>query len=243
MPTVTKGNIPGLELQPGWSIENDGHGLLTSRLTFRCEKSSVGNRPKKLDAHPEDNRLLCHRSSYTSDGAWATVTSEYVGLESGTYTEIQWAADFAGSTQPIQAHPNFTKVTFGGLTKPLKEMGWDSNAQFYPETNAEAESLGLVGIRQFIAPEMGVSGIFYTTDKAWLQKWVDGTGKTFTALPGDSSVVLISTFVPVSANHDRKALLTGVSYEMFAHVYKVSFQAKVATGGWHKYIYDRAATT
>lgn len=238
----TKGSVTGLELQPGWSIENDGHGLLTSRLTFRCEKSAVGSRPGKLAAHPEDNRLQCHRSSYTMDGAWATVTSEYVGLEAGTYTEIQWSADFAGSTQPIQAHPNFITPKFQ-TTTALKSLGWDSDAQLFPETDATAEVNGLVGLRSYIAPEMGVSGVFYTTDKAWLQKWADGVGKTFTSLPGDSSVVLISTFTPVSALHDRKALLTGLTYEMFAHVYKVSFQAKVATGGWHRYVYDRASTT
>lgn len=237
----TKGAVSGLELQPGWSIENDGHGLLTSRLTFRCEKTSVSNRPAKLAAHPEDFRLLCHRSSYTMDGAWATVTSEYVGLESGTYTEIQWSADFSGSTQPIQSHPNFVNAKFQTST-PLVDLGWDSAAQVFPETNATAESNGLLGIRSYIAPEMSVNGIFYTTDKAWLQKWADGVGKTFTALPGDSSVVLISAFVPVSAYHDRKALLTGLTYELFANVYKVSFQAKVATGGWHRYIYDRAST-
>lgn len=243
MPTITKGNITGLELQPGWSIENDGHGLLTSRLTFRCEKSAVGNRPKKLDAHPEDNRLQCHRSSYTMDGAWAVVTSEYVGLEAGTYTEIQWSADFAGSTQAIQSHPNFTKVVFGTQTKPLRELGWNSEAQFFPETDAVAEVNGLVGQRQFIAPEMGFSGMFYTSDKAWLQKWVDGAGKTFESLPGDSSVVLISQFKPNSIYHDRKSLLTNVSYEMYAHIYKVNFAGKVATGGFHRYIYDRASTT
>jgi hypothetical protein len=37
--------------------------------------------------------------------------------------------------------------------------------------------------------------------------------------------------------------LTGVGYEMFAHLYKVNFQAKIATGGFHKFIYKRASTT
>lgn len=239
----TKGSVSGLELQPGWSIENDGHGLLTSRLTFRCEKSAVGSRPAKLAAHPEDNRLQCHRSSYTMDAAYAVVTSEYVGLEAGTTSDIQWSADFSGSTQPIQAHPNFLKKVFGSAPNPLKDLGWNSEAQFFPESNAVAEANGLVGIRQFIAPEMSVSGVFYTTDKAWLQKWVDGIGKTFEALPGDTSVVLISQFKPNTQYHDRKALLTGVGYEMFAHLYKVSFQSKVATGGFHKFIYDRASTS
>jgi hypothetical protein len=242
MPLITKGNVPGLELQPGWSIDNDGYGLLTSRLTFRCKKEGVGDRPKKLDAHPEDSRLQCHRSSYTQDGAWATVVAEYVGLEAGTYTPIQWAADFSGSTQPIQSHPNFVNVKFGTAT-PLKDLGWDKDAQAFPEDNSVAETNGLVGIRQFIAAEMAVTGTFYTSDKSWLQKWADGVGKTFEALPGDSSVVLISTFQPISPNHDRKSLLTGIAYEMYAHLYKVNFQAKVATGGFHKFVYDRAPTT
>lgn len=241
MAYTTKGSVGGLQLQPGWSIENDGQGLLTSRLTFRCEKNAVGGRPAKLSAHPEDNRLQCHRSSYTMDAAYAVVTAEYVGLEAGSKTEIQWAADFSGSTQPIQAHPNFLKKTFGDAPAALKDLGWNAENQFFPESDAVAESNALVGIRQFLATEMALSGVFYTTDKAYLQKWVDGAGKTFVQLPGDTNVIYFSQFTPNSQYHDRILLMTGVSYEMFAHLYKVSFQSMVASGGFHRYIYDSAS--
>jgi hypothetical protein len=72
---------------------------------------------------------------------------------------------------------------------------------------------------------------------------VNGAGKTFENLPNSDKVVVISDFEPISTFHDRKSLLTGVSYEMFAHLYKVNFQAKIATGGFHKFIYKRASTT
>ena len=240
--SINKGNVNGLELQPGWSIEGDGFGLLTSRLAFRCKKESVGSRPTKLTAHPEDGRLQCHRSSFTMDGAWALVTAEYVGIESGTNTEIQWAADFTGSTEAINAHPNFVNAKFE-TTTPLKDLGWDSEVGAFPDDNAVAEANGLVGIKQFLFPQISVSGNFYTSSKEWVQKWVNGAGKTFEYLPNADKVVVISDFEPISSFHDRKSLLTGVGYEMFAHLYKVNFQAKIATGGFHKYVYKKASTT
>ena len=56
---IKKGNTGGsLQLQPDWTIESDGYGLLTSRLTFKCDASGVAGRaPKSGDAHPQDGRL------------------------------------------------------------------------------------------------------------------------------------------------------------------------------------------
>lgn len=243
MPEKIKGNVAGLEIQPGWTIESDGEGLVTSRVTFRGKKGSEGNRPKQNDAHPEDANLLCYKSSYTSDASWVTVTADYIGIEGGgSKTKIRWNTDFSSSSQPIKTHPNFLKVSFQ-TDAPLKDKGWSDEQQRFDENNEDAVDAGLVGISAYLAPEQTVGGMFYTSDQEYVQKWVDGIAKTFVALPDTNGLVILSTYKPISANHDTRALLTGVAYERYAHLYKVTFTSRVATGGWNKLIYDKNPTT
>lgn len=238
---TTKGSFGPNTIQPGWTIEDDGFGLLTSRVTFVNDSDSAGGGPAKLAPHPEDSRLLCHKVAYTVNSARRSVAiADYVGLAQGTYTPIDFRADYSGSSESIMAHPKFsTGTAYNGATKKLLDYGWDIDAGQFDPTNADAIAAGLVGTKKFITGEMSVSGTFYTSSKEWLQKWVNGVGKTIQQLPGDSSVV-IPAFSPSSPNHDLPGLLTNVSYEMYAHLYKVSFSVRVATGGWHKYIYKRA---
>ena len=241
MSYTTKGKVTGSNVQPAYTIENDGFGLLTSRLVFRGEGASI---PEKGASHPEDARLQAHRSTTTYDAAGIqSVSVDYVGIAAGDWTEIQWSADFATSTMAIQSHPNFYAKRFGGLSQPLHDLGWSDEKNGYPADDPVAQTNGLVGIRSYLAPGIAVSGIFYTSSKEYLQNWVNGVGKTFTSLPNADKVVLPNKFQPISANHDRFSLLTGVGYEVFANLYKVTFQARCAPGGWHKFIYDRAPTT
>lgn len=234
----TKGSFKK-QVQPGWVIENDGYGLLTSRVTFIDDSESASGGPKKLEAHPFDERLQCHKVTYTLNSAKrSTAVADYVGLEAGTYTTIDFRAEYSGASQPIQAHPKFSKdMGYNGAAKKLMDYGWDGTK--FSEDDAEANTAGLVGVKSYVAGEMSVSGTFYTSSQGWLQKWVDAVGKTVEKLPGDAPVVLPAA-VPISSNHDRIGLMTNVSYEQYAHLYKVSFTVRVATGGWHKYIYDRA---
>jgi hypothetical protein len=141
---------------------------------------------------------------------------------------------------PIGSHPGFTVKKYAA-TKALIDCGWTGTK--FEETNTDAVANGLVGVKNYVAGEMSVSGTFYTSSKEWLQKWVDGVGKTIDALPGDSGVVLPSKFEPISAKHTKKGLLTNVSYEQYAHLYKVAFTVRVATGMWNTAIYDAASTT
>lgn len=235
----TKGSFNN-EVQPGWTIENDGFGLLTSRVVFINDSAVARGGPAKLDAHPFDERLQCHKVIYTVNSARRSVaTADYVGLAEGTYTPIDFRADYSGASQPIQSHPKFANGTgYNGATKKLMEYGWTGTK--FDEDDADAVSSGLVGVKSYVAGEMSVSGTFYTSSQEWLQKWVDAVGKTVEKLPGDAAVVLPSGSTKISSNHDRIGLVTNVSYEGYAHLYKVSFTVRVATGGWHKYIYDRA---
>ena len=227
--SVTKGSVGRLEVQPGWIIESDGEGLLTSRVTWRGRKGSEGSRPKTGAAHPYDNRLQCYRSSFQLDASWATVTAEYIGLEGGSSTATKFSADFSSQTVPIQSHPDFASV--------LKDKGkWDVEKGAFSDVDKKALEEGLAGVQSYLAPDQTVTGYFFTANKADIQGWVNGVGKTFGGGQG-GEVVLRTDFQPASKNHKKPALLTGVSYESYSHLWKITFTVGAATGGWNSLIY------
>lgn len=222
-----------LELQPDWTIESDGFGLLTSRLSFKCDSASVAAKaPKTGDAHPIDGRLKCHRSTYTIiKGGWAMVSSEYVGIETGDRTTIQIKGDVVTGTQPIQVHKDFLKT--------LKALGWDTKTQSFPDTNSLAVQNGLVGVKSFLTADSSVSATYYTANKSEVQDGVNMVGKVFLTMPGMQDVVLPAGNQSISAFHDRFAMLTGLNYEKYAHLYKVSFSIRISPGGYHNKVYTK----
>lgn len=230
---IKKGSVSGLELQPDYTIEQDGFGLLTSRLTFRCDAAQAASlAPKSGDAHNTDGRMKCHKSTYTINrSGLATIVSDYVGIETGDRTRIQIKGDIVTSTQPIQVHKDFTKV--------LKALGWNSQAQTYPDTSAAAVTNAMVGIRSFLSADSQVSANYYTSLKSEVNDGVNMVGKTFLKMAGMEDVVLPSGNQSISSFHDRFAMLTGLSYEKFAHLYKVSFSIRISPGGYHNKVYQK----
>ena len=231
---IKKGSISSTELQPDFTIEQDGFGLLTSRLTFKCDAANAQSvAPQSGSTHPTDGRMKCHRSSYTinKQGILATINSDYVGIESGERTKIQIKGDIVTSTQPIQVHKDFLKT--------LKALGWDSQAEKFPDTNAIAVQNALVGIRAFLSADSQISATYYTAIKSEVQDGVDSIGKTFLTMPGMEDVVLPKGNQGISAYHDRFAMVTGLTYEKFAHLYKINFTIRVSPGGYHNKVYTK----
>lgn len=231
---IKKGTGAGgqsLELQPDWTIESDGFGLLTSKLTFKCDADSAAAKAPKSGAnHPQDGRLKCHRSSYTiSKSGWAVITSDYVGIETGDRTTIQVKGDVNTGTQPIQVHKDFVKV--------LKPLGWDSRTQSFPETSALAVSNALVGVKSYLVGDSSISATYYTANKTEVQDGVNMVSKVFLTMPGMQDVVLPSGNQSISAFHDRFAMLTSLNYEKYAHLYKISFTIRISPGGYHNKVY------
>jgi hypothetical protein len=58
-------------------------------------------------------------------------------------------------------------------------------------------------------------------------------------MPGMEDVVLPSGNQKISNFHDRFAMLTGLSYEKFAHLYKVNFTIRISPGGYHNKVYTK----
>jgi hypothetical protein len=238
---IKKGNkLTTLQLQPGWTIEGDGYGLMTSRLTFSCDASvAQAKKPKTNDPHPKDGKLLCHKSTYSiNDNDLATITADYVGIESGNMTRVIVSGDTGLATQDIQVHPKFFQGNAGQTGKPLMDLGWDMAEKAFPATNAEAVSNALVGIKSFLAPDLQFSGIYYTSSKEILSSNQKMVGKTFKEIAGASDMVIPQSLTFSSAKHTRFGLMTSCNYEIYANIYKVRFTFRVATGGWHSYIYE-----
>lgn len=241
MANKTQGDkLTTLKLQPGWTIENDGFGLLTSRLTFVCDAAVADSKkPKDNEAHPKDGRLLCHKATYSiGDNDLATISADYVGLAAGQMTRVIVTGDTALGTQDIQVHPKFWTGTAGTSGKPLKDMGWDMAERAFPLGNAAAQDNYLVGVKNYLAPDLQYSGTYYTNSKEILTNNMKMVGKTFNTIPGASDMIIPLPLTAVSKYHIRFGLLTSCNYEMYANVYKVRFTFRVATGGWHSFIYE-----
>jgi hypothetical protein len=188
MARVSKGDSLGeLVLQPGWTIEEDGFGLLTSRLTFVTSHGSgdfsspKGNKPNRGDAHPKDVRLTCHRATETfNSNGLSVVVAEYIGIAKGNSTSPEVTGRGNMSTDPITTHKDFVKTIGGTKDAPKNGAIFDENTELFinfgtvPEgTPSTAENPGgggsiagwiKRGVRSYLNPGFGISGHFYTSN-------------------------------------------------------------------------------
>lgn len=263
MARVNKGNtLNGLALQPGWTIENDGFGLLTSRLVFVTSHSQedassaivLYDAPQRGDAHPKDRRLTCHRASVTVGGnGLATISAEYIGIASGNMTTPEVSGRGNMSTDPITTHPDFVTKIGGTAASPLNgaqfQSGTDLFVGFKYDSTAEFNK---EGVRSFLNPGFGISGHFYTTDISVCSKLRDRMGTTsgdgkwvnINLLGGISAVGGQATSVWgnwVSDTEVDQLLLTGVAIDFFGTVIKVSYDITFARYGWDRDIYKTGA--
>jgi hypothetical protein len=159
-------------LQPGWTIEQDGFGMLQVSAKFKWAKSEVGNFPERFkrgDPFPEsnyNNLCLFKASMSVEKGEVVTVTADYCGLaNSGGYdaaghSDPQIMMTGASASESIQSHPNFITVNclnFGDVNPlagyPPTLGGFDSNLTTNPNRAAwtpKVAGSGLVNNCQFI---------------------------------------------------------------------------------------------
>jgi len=264
MARVSKGDsLSELKLQPGWTIEEDGFGLLTSRLTFVTSHGSgdfsspKGNKPNRGDAHPKDVRLSCHRASetYNANGL-AVVVAEYIGIAGGNKTTPEVSGRGNMSTDPITTHPKFVK-TIGG-TKDAPKNGAKFNPEnglflgFGPPSTTPVAGTNKQGVRSYLNPGFGISGHFYTSDVGVAKKMKDQMGKSsgsgsyaginlLGGLSGLGSSETNSIWGTWTTNEEvPQLLLTGVAIDFYGTLLKVSYDLTFAKDGWDYEIYESA---
>lgn len=108
-------------LQPGWTVENDGYGLLTCKADFiRNNDGPISAATIRNLAFPGDSRLSMHKFAVNHITLGRIkITVDCVGIdETQPYTSNGWTRPIVTgvnglSTEKIETHPNFF-VTIAG---------------------------------------------------------------------------------------------------------------------------------
>jgi hypothetical protein len=165
-------------VQPGWSVDSDGFGMLQSTVKFKWAKIYTAQFPNWFHrgrSHPSDDysQLKLFKATMTEEkGQVVSIVAEYCGLatngggESGTdyngrgYSDPQIMMTGAAAAESIQAHPNFITINAlnWGDVPPLAGHppalgGFDSNLTTNPNRAAWTPKVaggGLINNCQFI---------------------------------------------------------------------------------------------
>jgi hypothetical protein len=138
-PIIKYGNDLSAEaVQPGWTIESDGFGLLQSSVTFKwadttAHRTDFAAHFYRGASHPDPSYsgiLKLYRATMTVDkGKFITVKADYCGIASAytelghTYPQVQMTS--AAASESIQSHPNFINInctSIEGSTSPQKPL-------------------------------------------------------------------------------------------------------------------------
>ena len=163
-------NLLTKTLQPGWTVESDGFGLLQSRCIFKIDTAKVVDifaitQFNRGDSHPYSDSyptLKLYKASYvTEKGGISTVTAQYCGVDYYIHpdgiTDTQCAMVGSSASEDIAHHPNFIRANCfsGGLGAPLAgppptdggpKGPAPNNALWTPANNAN----GLLTYQQFV---------------------------------------------------------------------------------------------
>lgn len=260
MARVSKGDSLGeLKLQPGWTIEEDGFGLLTSRLTFITSHGSgefsspKGNAPARGDAHPKDVRLSCHRATetYNANGL-SVVVAEYIGIARGNSTSPEVSGRGNMSTDPITTHKDFVSKIGGTSSAPINGAVFNENTglfiNFGDVTPPPAAGKNKKGVRSYLNPGFGISGHFYTNALGVASALKNSMGKSsntgtyagvnllggLSGLGGSDSIWGKWS----SSEEVPTLLLTGLAIDFYGNLIKVSYDLTYAKDGWDYDIYE-----
>ena len=261
MPTnrVTKGkSLEFVQLQPGWSIENDGFGLLTCSAHYvgshgNDAGTTAGDGKKGLELAPmrgqaftKDGRLFCHRaSSSMNSNGMAVITAEYVGIEDGNMTRPQVTGHGSMSTEPIATHPKFE--TFAGtVASPLNGAVFRADGSF-DKFGEHTGGRDKYGVKSYLNPGFVINGFFYCSSIGVAASLKGAMGQSSDTgffnninLLGDLSGIGpswngVGNFQ--APNESPQLLLTGINLEFYGILVKVGYEITFATQGWDVDLY------
>ena len=105
------------QVQPGWTVDTDGFGLLQSTVMFKMARINLGIFTTifyRGASHPDANytQLKMWRATMTEEkGETVMVRADYCGLDSNVsergYSDPQIQMTSAAASESIQSHPNF----------------------------------------------------------------------------------------------------------------------------------------
>lgn len=246
-----KGNaLTTPKLQAGYTIENDGYGLLTSRLVYKIDQTRVeSNAPKKGDPHPKDPRLKAWKVMWTRDqNDLGTITADYIGFAISDSTTPIVSGIGVTQQEAIDTHISFESDIGGTPAAPINGATFDANGKFtgFPHNN-DSKTAGTINLRAYLAPTLGFSGIVYVSSFNSVQSVVDNIGKTsksglFSGLQlvykKEAEWVIGS---PGGADGNwHQLFLDSVNYEEFGLVYKINYTVRYFAYGFNPKVYSAA---
>jgi hypothetical protein len=184
---------PG-ERQPNGLIHFDAYGLVQAQLSFAIDSDPL-NVADALEhysggvLHPDDLgfTLKSYKGAITAQvGNYSIITVDYMGINRPDgYTDAQITGPANTTAQPIETHPNFTKITDSTISSNILAGTPDdpkNNAIFslappqpngipqytfggFGVSNTAATANKKAGIRQFLRPMVCVRGqIFFDAE-------------------------------------------------------------------------------
>jgi hypothetical protein len=263
MARVNKGNtLSGIKLQPGWTIEDDGFGLLTCSATYKTAHGTstgtpatgaqaLAKAPKRGDAFEQDARLSCHRASSVMDGnGLQVISADFVGIATGTMTEPQVSGRFSSNQEPISTHPAFVTKLGGTKAAPLNGAVFNDDGSFKRFANPGEEKF--YGVTSYLVPGFAITGHFYTSEFAALESLKGAIGSTsgtgsFAGYDLLGGLSQLKSNIPgrsgygnfVAQNENDQLLLAGLAVEYYGKLLKISYDIMFSQDGWNESIYGQ----
>jgi hypothetical protein len=260
---------------PAGSISLDAFGLAQAQLSYTVNSADadLGSYLASFAAgedYPYSVGVTMKSYKVTAalgKGGVATLTVDYMGVQGGDYTKPQVTGVATSTAQPIEAHPNFTKVTkeWSGATalagyppsnlvtanKPIFIQSTDPYATwtfrgFGLKTDGEVNIKA--GIRQYLAPLATVRGqIFLGPSKLDSSAaFVTAVGQRLTNDDLDKLVAPSSLVGAIASVNQNYALLSAANCECIGNpdnpaAIKVTYDIMIGGEiGWDRDIYAPA---
>lgn len=204
MARIDKGNALTTKLlQPGWTYQNDGYGLVTGAARFIVNKGNEASAVLFGDSHPEVTYLKVHKIqySYLKNGL-VELDVDYVGISPtfgmGLQTNPNVTPSGSLTSEHITTHSNFFNAdtnkaiagngtTFTASTIATGEyVGGKYGAHF--ENSKGGKFLGFkdpstnvtrlyYGKSSYLAPTTSFNGVVYTNSLTAVQAAIKAVGK------------------------------------------------------------------
>ncbi len=152
---ITKGSTVGLTLQPGATVSINQDETVEASASFKTSTPDT-NPPELGEEHPYEFDAKCYNITETRNQAGIiTYDCAYFGINGGRKrSELEIAYSGGTSSDPIQTHPDFDK-----LTAP-SNYSYDDDGNFLGFTGGD-----LAGVQYYLTPSSTVT-ISYWQDTA-----------------------------------------------------------------------------
>jgi hypothetical protein len=129
------------EIQPGWTVQSDGFGLITSTTTYKADIAAPISSFERGQPHPDTfySYLKAHKYQISWDNLrYKTIKVDYVGIDPGVGGGVRTLANTSVANglaaDNITTHPNFFEQASGFTVGPLAGLPSDFGGAYDDST-------------------------------------------------------------------------------------------------------------